>query len=306
MVTGRRLFAAGVVGAVLAAAILGLVAWRAWDGAGGPGLGEEEPIVGTALLEPEGHLFADAVRARVELIVDTTRVDPDSIDLGANFEPYAELRPVRRTRVDNGSVVRLRYDYLLACLTSRCLPKGSGRVELGGVAVNFTRRGAVEPDASTLEWVPLRVAGRIDPNELEQAALRSDLRTLPPPSYTVSPRAVELVALALALLFAFAAAVLILRLLPLDRLAERLGARFADRRSSLEQALALVRESSASGSTEEGRRALERLAVELRRSENPVLAADASRLAWSQGRPVATGVGSLSDEVERLISENGH
>jgi hypothetical protein len=99
--------------------------------------------------------------------------------------------------------------------------------------------------------------------------------------------------------------VLLLRLLPLDRWAGRLGARLVDRRSSLEQALALVRESSESGSTEEGRRALERLAVELRRSRNPALAADASRLAWSQGRPIATGVTPLSDEVERLISENG-
>ncbi|HEU4942178.1 MAG TPA: hypothetical protein VFT18_02870 [Gaiellaceae bacterium] len=304
MVTTRRLFAAAVAIAVLAAVGVGLVAWKAWDGTGGPGLGDQ-PIVGTALLDPESHLFGDAVRARVELIVDTTRVDPGSIDVGANFEPYRELRPVERSRADNGSLARLRYDYLLGCLTAGCLPKGSGRVELGGVAVNYTRRGAVEPDASTIDWVPIRVAGRIDPNQLEQAALRSDLRSLPPPSYTVSPRTVELVALALAVLLALAAAILALRLLPLDRLADRLGARFVDRRSSLEQALALVRESSTSGSTEEGRRALERLAVELRRSRNPALAADASRLAWSQDRPVATGVGSLSDEVQRLISENG-
>lgn len=304
MVTARRLFAAAVAAAVIVAAVAGVVLWHSWDKGGGPGLGEE-PIVGTALLEPEQHLFADAVRGRVELIVDTRRVDPESVEVGANFEPYRELRPVVRSRADNGSITRLRYDYVLGCLAARCLPKGTGRVELGGVAVNYTRRGALDPEAATVEWVPVRVAGRIDPNELEQAALRSDLRDLPPPSYTVSPRAVELVALVLALVFALGAVVLVLRLLPLDRLAAKLGARFADRRSSLEQALALVRKSSASGSTEEGRRALERLAVELRRTSNPALAEDASRLAWSQGRPVQTGVGSLSDEVERVISENG-
>lgn len=300
--TARRLFVAGVVVAVVLAAAVGLIAWNAWDKGGGPGLGEE-PIVGTALLTPEQHLFGDSVRARVELIVDTERVDPDSVEIGANFEPYRELRPVELTRSEDGTITKLRYDYVLGCLVSRCLPRGTGRVELGGVAVNYLRRGEAEPSAATVEWVPIRAAGRIDPNELEQAALRSDLRDLPSASYRVSPRTVELVALVLAVLFAVGAAILILRLLPLDRLATRLGARFVDKRSPLEQALELVRESAASGSPEEERRALERLAVELRRTRNPALAGDASRLAWSQ--PVPAGIDPLSDEVERVISENG-
>jgi hypothetical protein len=207
------------------------------------------------------------------------------------------------TRSEDGAITNLRYDYVIGCLVSRCLPRGTGRVEIGGVAVNYLRRGESEPSAATVEWVPIRAAGRIDPNALEQAALRSDLRDLPSASYRVSPRTVELVALALAVLFAVGAAILILRLLPLDRIATRLGARFVDKRSPLEQALALVRESAASGSAEEERRALERLAVELRRTRNPALAGDASRLAWSQPAPAA--IDPLSDEVERVISENG-
>ena len=300
--TTRRLFIAGVVAAVILAAAAGLIAWNAWDKGGGPGLGDE-PIVGTALLTPEQHLFGDAVRARVELIVDTTRVDPDSVEIGANFDPYRELGPVEVTRSEDGTLTKLRYDYVLGCLVSQCLPRGTGRVELGGVAVNYLRRGQSEPDAATVEWVPIRAAGRIDPNELDQAALRSDLRDLSSASYRVSPRTVELIALVLAALFAVGAAILILRLLPLDRLATRLGARFVDKRSPLEQALALVRESAASGSPEEERRALERLAVELRRNRNPALASDASRLAWSE--PAPAGIDPLSDEVERVISENG-
>ena len=304
MVSARRIFAAAAAAVVLVAAVAGLVAWRVWSDGGGPGLGQE-PIVGSTFLEPEQHLFADAIHARIELVVDGNRVDPDSVDVGANFAPYRELRPVQRTRSDSGSITRLRYDYLLGCLTARCLPKGSGRVELGGTAVNYTRRGSPVADAATIEWPPLRSAGRIAPDELEQAAIRAELRNLPEASYRVSPSAVELVALVLAALFAAGAAILILRLLPFDRLAVRLGAMRVDRRSALEQALALVRESRA-GTTEEERRALERLAVELKRSSNPTLAHDASRLAWSQDPPVETGVGSLSDDVQRVISENGH
>lgn len=304
MVSARRLFLAGAaVGVALLVAIAAL-AWQSWGDGEGPRL-VNEPIFGSAFLEPEQHLFGDALRARLELVIDTNRVDPDSIEIGANFAPYRELRPVEVERTDSGPITRVEYDYLLACLAPRCLPAGSERVELGGTAVNYTRRGSPVPDAATIEWPPLRTGGRIDPQQLEQAALRAELRDLPPPSYRVSPRAVAVIALLLAVLFAAAAAVLVLRLLPLERLAARLAERRADRRSALEQALALVRESSESGSAEEGRRALERLAVELRRAENPALARDASRLAWSQSRPVQTGVGSLSEEVQRLISENG-
>ena len=150
------------------------------------------------------------------------------------------------------------------------------------MAVNYLRRGESEPAAATVEWVPIRAAGRIDPNELEQAALRSDLRDLPSASYRVSPRTVELVALVLAVLFAVGAAILILRLLPLDRLATRLGARFVDKRSPLEQALGararVVGIRLAGGGTPRARAAC----VELRRARNPALAGDASRLAWSQ------------------------
>jgi hypothetical protein len=304
VVSTRRILVGATAAVVVIAAVAALLAWRAWESGGGPGL-SQDPIVGSTFLEPEQHLFGDAIRARLELVVDTDRVDPGTIEIGANFDPYKVLRPVERSRSDSGSITKFRYDYILGCLTAACLPKGTGRVELGGTAVNYTRRGSSQAEAATIEWPPIRTAGRISPDELEQAALRAELRDLPEATYRVSPRAVELVGLLLAVLFAAAAAVLVLRLLPLDRFAVWLGARRVDRRTALEQALGLVRESSDSGSAEDERRALERLAVELRRARNPELAHDASRLAWSQARPVETGVESLSDGVERVISENG-
>ena len=297
-----RLYAALAAGVVLLAALAGLVAWRSWDTAGGPVLGDE-PIAGTALLEPEQHLFGDAVRARLELVMDRNRIVPDSIDVGANFRPYRELRPVRQTRTDSGPITSIRYDYLLACLTAACLPQGAGRVDFGGVAIEFSRRGQSVPETATVQWPPLRAAGRIDIERLEQATLIAELRDLTPPSYRVSPKAVELVALVLAMLFAAGAGILALRFLPLDRVARRLGARWADRQSPLERALALVRDSVASGRAAEGRRALERLSHELRNARSPELARDASKLAWSRRQPADEGVTPLSEDVERVIAE---
>lgn len=300
--TRTRLYAALAAAAVLLTALAGLLAWRSWDSQPGPVLGDEA-IAGTALLEPEQHLFGDAVRARLELVMDHNRIDPDSIEVGANFQPYRELRPVEQTRTDSGPITRLRYDYLLGCLTAACLPSGGGRVEFGGVAIEYTPRRDRVPQTASVEWPPLRAAGRIDPDRLEQAAIRAELRDLSPPSYRVSPKAVELVALLLAVLLAGAAAILAIRLLPLDRIAAWLGARRADRRTSLERALALVRDTTAGGRPDEGRRALERLAHELRRTSNPELASDASALAWSKPAPGEARVTPLSDDVERVIGE---
>lgn len=304
VLTARRLFAIAAITAVAIAVLAAFLAWRSWESGAGPVLGEE-PITGSAFVEPEQHLFADAVGAQLELVIDRARVDPESVEVGANFAPYRALRPVRVTRTDEGPITRLRYEYLLGCLTASCLPRGAGRVEFGAAAVEYTRRGLAEPSASTIEWPPLRSAGRIPPAQLEQAALRAEIRDLPPPSYRVSPRAVETVALVLTVLFAAGAAILLLRLVPFERLAARLGARRADRRSALERALAHVRESTADGRSEERRRALERLAAELRQTSNPELAHDATRLAWSERVPAEAGVAPLSDRVEQVISEDG-
>jgi hypothetical protein len=300
VVSRTRLYAALAACVVLIAALAGLAAWRSWDSPAGPVLGDE-PIAGTALLEPEQHLFGDAVRARLELVMDRNRIDPNSVEVGANFQPYRELRPVEQTRTDSGPITRLGYDYLLSCLTSACLPKGGGRVEFGGVAIEYSLPGDPVPQTASVEWPPLRAAGRIDPDRLGQAALRAELRDLSQPSYRISPEAVELVALLLAVGFAAAAAILAIRFLPLDRIAAWLGARRADRRTPLERALALVRDAVAAGRPAEGRRALERLAQELRSTSNPELASDASRLAWSKRAPAEAGVGPLSHDVERVI-----
>jgi hypothetical protein len=300
LVTHRRLYAGLAAAAVLIAALAALLAWRAWDSPAGPVLGEE-PITGTALIEPEQHLFGDPVRARLELVMDRNRVDPDSVEVGANFAPYRELRPVEWTWTDSGPITRLRYDYVIACLTSACLPTGDGRVEFGAAAIEFTIPGQPGPQTGDVQWPALRAAGRIDPDRLGQAALRAELRDLGPPSYRVSPRTVELVALALAVLFAAAAAILALRFLPLDRIAAWFGARREDKRTPLERALAHVRQAVGDGRPAEGRRALERLAEELRASSNPELAGDASRLAWSRPAPGETRVSPLSQDVERVI-----
>jgi hypothetical protein len=296
----RRLLAALAGVGLLVVALAGVIAWWAWDSE--PQAALDRPLVANARLTPQQHLFADAVHAQVEVVLDRGAVDPNSVRIHSKFAPYRALQKTRVSRNDVGRMTRLRYDYTLACMTATCLPKKAGRVDFGIATVDYQRRDASTPESATIDWQPLRVAGRIAPGRLWQGLLRADYRDVPPATYRVGPGWVEFAALVLAALFALGALILILRLLPLERLAARLWG-VIDRRSALERALALVRESSKSGRTEDGRRALERLSVELRRTRKADLAQDASRIAWSQRAPGDAVVNPLSTEVERVISE---
>jgi hypothetical protein len=295
----RKHFAVLVALVVLVLALLGFLAWRAWDTDEEGSLAE--PIAVDATLTPQQHLFGDPLRARVELIVDAERVNPDTVRIRVNFAPYRPLRPPTRTEESSGPITRLRYDYSLACLTYRCLPIGQRDFGLRNAAVEYRLRGRDGLQTEEIMWPQLEATGRISATRLFEARLRSSYRELGPPTYRIAPRTVEVAALVLAVLFGAGALVLVLRLLPLGRIAERLGLKTVDHRSPLERALARVHETAEQ--PEEGRRALERLAHELRRARNPDLAHRASRLAWSRDFPADGRLTALSTDVKRLITE---
>jgi hypothetical protein len=248
-------------------------------------------------------MFGDPVRAQVEVLLDRNRVDPDSVKLRLNFAPYRPLRPRTRTESTAGAITKLRFDYQLACLGYRCLPRGERNFELRNGAVEYRSRGGDGVQTEEIDWPVIKATGRIPAETLWQAQLRADYRDLGAPTYSVRPKLVEIVALLLAVLFGAAALILALRLLPLARIAERLGLKLVDRRTPLERALAQVHQTAEQ--PDEGRRALERLAQELRRARSPELAGTASRLAWSREFPADGRLTALSSQVERLIAEEG-
>jgi hypothetical protein len=290
-----------VAAVVLVLAVAAALAWRVWNSPDEGSL--TEPIAVNATLGPPQHMFGDPIRARIEIVLDAKRIDPETVKVRANFAPYRQLQPPTESRSAAGSVTRLRFDYRLACLAYRCLPVPRKRFELKNAAVEYNTRTGGDPRTEEIDWPTLTVSGRISRARFFEAQTRADFRELGPPTYTVPPRLVAGMALLLAVLFAAAAAFLILRLLPLARLAERLGLKTVDTRTPLERALARVRETSTADRAEEGRRALERLAHELRRARNPELAGAASELAWSRQFPADGRLTRLSGEVERLISE---
>lgn len=297
----RRHFAVLAAAVVVVLGAAGYFAWRVWDDASQGSL--TEPIAVNATLGPQQHMFGDPVRARVDVVFDAKVVDPDSVRLKVSFAPYRPVEPRRTERSASDEITRISYRYTLGCLTYRCLPVGQRSFDLRDATVEYRQHGGKDTQTLPIDWQPLQASGRIPANRLWAARTIGDYRTLPAASWGISPRNVQFGAIVLAVLFGSGALILILRLLPLGRLAERLGLRTVDRRTPLERALERVHETSSAERADEGRRALERLAHELRKVRDFELAAAASRLAWSREFPADGRLTSLTGDVERLISE---
>jgi hypothetical protein len=86
--------------AVVLAGVAALAALAAAGCGGGgdtPSLPQGRFLAANQTVTPRVHLFAEPVVARVDVIVDGDRYDPDRIRLVSEFKPYEETRGATRT-----------------------------------------------------------------------------------------------------------------------------------------------------------------------------------------------------------------
>lgn len=283
---------------VAAAVAVGLVVLLGGAGdAAVPQLSGRAAVAG-GTIEPRSHLFGDPVSARVEAVVDRALVDPASLMLQADFQPYEPVGPVTVERRDVGGLSRLRYTVPLRCLGPDCVPPEARRLFM-------FRPGAVVADGrplARLEWPEVEVTSRVTQSGLVDTAAiiqvhwRANMTELPALTYRVRP-AVAVAGLAgLAGVLAAAAAVLaVLGLRPTRRTPPPLP--------PLERALALLEAARRSGDPDEQRRALDLVAAELQQRGEAGLAEDASALAWSRPLPAQDETETLSSRVALLVEQ---
>jgi hypothetical protein len=301
--------------ALLAAAALVLAA----AGCSGDG-GEQAPPPGRALatsreLTPTAHLFGDVVHARLDVIVDRDKLDPDRVSAVLDFLPYRIQGGIARTRDDFSHFSRLRWEATLRCITIACVPSRLQSV-LGGQEGRGERRtyrfkparvlydGEDTTTAKSLRqvfWPPLDAISRLSPDEAQipsYASLgpggefRATLAPVGAPSYRVPAWL-----LAAALLAAAAA----LLALPVTLVVRELRRRrpqpeTEERLSPLEQALRRVEHVRDHGDAEEQREALEALAFEL---DGDGRASRVRALAWRPSAPQAEETTALVAELRR-------
>lgn len=295
----RRALAALAAGAL---ALLAGVLALALLGPGAPTAAPPaRPLEVATSISPSPAFFGDPLAARIEVLLDSERVDPATVRLEADFVPYAVTRAPLRSSSRSGRVVALGYRFPISCLSADCVPgPGIRRVVLALLVVRARLRDGRETVVQA-SWPQLALAPRVDNAALRTTPLgwRTQL-AVPPVSYRASPGTL------LAVLLACAAA------LGLGALAivgaeyarwTRLRRTRATALSRLGLALALARESMRRN-PDDRRKALALLARVLagKDSDADRLAAAAEQLAWSRGRPDPDRVGALADEVEREVS----
>jgi hypothetical protein len=305
------------IAAGLAAVVLGIVTLAAGilsAGEGGRGLPNGKAITATARIDRTTPLFGDEITAWIDIAVDRERADPGRVHVRAAFSP---LEPVsqRTRRRDAGRISFVRKTWTLRCLVRRCAQvqpsfaaglagaKGTGRraTPLPPARIVYTGRGV---HGLTVAWPTVEWLSRINRTEEASGTSFYHVDLVPPDvSYAVSPTHL-LVWLTLALVILLAVPIGIVW----RRLVERRRARAPVPEPEvppIERALRLLEWANEQPGGTERRRALELVAVELRRTGRHDLSSEARALAWRPPSPPATEAGELGERVRSFVGGNG-
>jgi hypothetical protein len=302
VVTRQRLLIAGGIAAVALAVAL-VLALRGGDNLAAV---PREPVEGGTQLSRSATLFADPVRALVQVVVDRRRVDPARVGFTVHFEPFVRIGNARVERHDNGRLTQLVYSVDLICLTNICLSEDKPepvRVQFPPARVFYTPAGGGRRTLA-LPWAATTIGPRTNETDLNGADpfLQPSWKATTDPlavSYGTSPRTLRTILFVAGGLLILAALLALLRFVTTGRLRLRIL-------SPLERAVVMVER--APPDAPEKRKALELLSHELARSGEAELATAAKQLAWAEPTPLPTLTQPLTIDVRRVIEQrsNGH
>jgi hypothetical protein len=296
--------------AVAAFALVLLAAGCGGGGEEGSAVPKFRGIGITRSFDPKAAFWGQPVTARVNIVVDKRKLDPDRIRLEPKLFPWRRYTPLGVTRTDSGNFARLEYAVGLRCLYYSCLPT---RIDYPGIIPyrdqRVTRLQAWHvfyDDPKTKKprhlarvfWPTIERVSNLDLTDVQvtfqQTPGRFNLNLLPDVSYRMP------VPLTAALLLLLAAALLVF---PVWLLVGWLRSRRPPPPPPepplppLERALLLVEWARGRVDGVERREALEELAFRLDEAEKPDLARSARRLAWSSPSPSPAEADELVKEV---------
>ena len=262
-----------------------------------------------ATLTPSPALFGQPVTAELDVLVNTKKADPASVESRARFLPYVLAAPPLREDERDGNVVRVRYTDRLACDSLDCTtgPKRERRLEFQPALIRYRDADGRERTVMA-PWSDLRLVSRLGDSQFRPQTATEAERGLPtapllelaadvsppPPTYRFAPSTIAIVLFVAALIALAGAVWLAVPVVALTRSRTDVVAEL----SPLERALASVDHTSRRepGSAEH-REALALLARELRRAGMSDLVSSARRLAWSEQAPTEADSRKLVNEV---------
>jgi len=274
-------------------------------------LGEGIPLKVYATVMPTVHLFGDAVTARLAIIADTKLVDTSRLRVRTDFKPYRPVRAPVVARVAIGRFAQVTWTWTLRCLTTLCVPEvpPSDRYRVfrfQTIHVTYLSKSGQSAYGIDATWPKIEVVSQVSPGvaaflaKTDRLKWRFELAPVAAPAYRLSPRLVYRLALAAAALLFLVAAALMWRWLR-TMMPARITVDAPDTGTTLERALAVVAWAHARGEETLERKALERVAGELRLEEAlpkvDELSRTARELAWSQRTPEDEEVATFSERA---------
>ena len=306
----RRAVALVIAAATLAAVVAVVVAALAAGSEAEVAPPGGDPVFLETSIDPDQALFGDRLDATLRVTVDSTRVDPGTVEVATFFRPFRRVGPIERERIDLGETVVVEYRAPIQCVDRGCLATGPANgIELPVGVVRYTPRSG--PIGSLpVTWPAVSLASRLATEQVEtlrtspQAIVLDGEADNPPPvSYAIGPSTLGwLLAGAGALAVLAFGGWLAWRLRGPAREAAEPEAPPAEQ-TPLVAALVAVEQALAGEDVDARRAALDALALELGRQGQVAPAREARRLAWSRPVPDEAGTGALLDEVRNLDRE---
>jgi hypothetical protein len=307
-----------LVGLGLAAGLfVSAVLLLAWNGRGGEEAGSSAEgraaIEARGVVSPSNALFGDTVTAVVEVTVDRERVDPDSVEVQADFSPWTHVEsPV--TVVRDAETTRYHQTtFVIRCLDRSCAPStATVLAEFPSARVRYASPEATGSDARrTLEvsWPPLAIGSRYAATAGQGPASsgrwRADLLSVPAVSYSLHPGLLIVLLLVGAALLAGIGVVLVRLARPRRALLPRPEAQEppAPVLTPLESALELLEDPARVDGVADRRRALELVASGLVEAGDLQLGRAARALAWSEPAPEVETTSRIAARARSALAE---
>jgi hypothetical protein len=288
---GRRSL---IAGAALLVVVVGGVAGVLVSSGGGSADSPPGAIQARSALLPGVVLFGDTLTARLDVILDRSKVDPGSVRVQASFAPWKPVAPPKQVRRDgSASSTYIEKTYVLRCLQASCTAQNDSIVEdFDRARVSYIARDGTHR-VTQVKWPQLIVDSRYAQKTLSAAGAsaapwKAALFSLPSLTYSISPSLLFALLLTggLVLLLAAGGLVYLARRRPAVRAAPPPPPPPpAPVLTPLERAFVLLELSERVDGAGDQRRALERVADELARRGEAELARAARTLAWSEPVP---------------------
>jgi hypothetical protein len=296
----RVLAGAAAAGLLVLVLVVGTgLGW--WNGAA-KGPAPAQLLSVRTVLDPNPAFFGDAVTAEVDVNADARSVAARSINLQPTFDPFVETGPPVTTTRRAGDLLAVRVRYTIQCSSDSCVPLSKPlAVQLPPVPV--TAMSGSKTLKVSAAWAPTSILSRLGKSDLSGKPHFRTGRTLPAPTYSVSPSVTSDALTAAAGVLALAG--LALLGIELVRLLERRRLRGIVRLTALEAALAYTRDAATRPDPADRRKALGELTRVLEDEGAEPLAETAGDVAWSEQPPSPDRALELVDEVESARRNGG-